>query len=53
MEKSMIIVGAGIAGLSAGCYARMNGFKTTILDMSGIQETGRDRRMDGILHQKI
>jgi phytoene dehydrogenase-like protein len=33
MEKSMIIVGAGIAGLSCGCYARMNGFKTTILEM--------------------
>lgn len=36
MEKSIIIVGAGIAGLSAGCYARMNGFKTTILEMHNI-----------------
>jgi len=36
MEKSMIIIGAGIAGLSAGCYARMNGFKTTILEMHNI-----------------
>jgi phytoene dehydrogenase-like protein len=36
MEKSIIIVGAGIAGLSAGCYARMNGFKTTILEMNNI-----------------
>lgn len=32
-EKSMIIVGAGIAGLSTGCYAQMNGFKTTIFEM--------------------
>lgn len=32
MEKSVIIVGAGMAGLSAGCYARMNGFKTTIFE---------------------
>lgn len=32
----MIIVGAGIAGLSAGCYARMNGFQTTILEMHDI-----------------
>lgn len=32
----MLIVGAGIAGLSAGCYARMNGFKTTILEMHNI-----------------
>jgi protoporphyrinogen oxidase len=36
MEKSMIIVGAGIAGISAGCYARMNGYKTTILEMHSI-----------------
>jgi phytoene dehydrogenase-like protein len=33
MEKSIIIVGAGIAGLSTGCYARMNGFKTTVFEM--------------------
>ena len=33
MEKSVVIVGAGIAGLSTGCYARMNGFKTTIYEM--------------------
>jgi len=32
MEKSIVIVGAGIAGLSTGCYARMNGFKTTIYE---------------------
>jgi len=36
MGKSIIIVGAGIAGLSAGCYARMNGYKTTILEMHNI-----------------
>lgn len=33
MEKSMVIVGAGAAGLSAGCYARMNGFQTTLFEM--------------------
>jgi len=32
-EKSVVIVGAGMAGLSAGCYARMNGYKATILEM--------------------
>jgi phytoene dehydrogenase-like protein len=32
-EKSIVIVGAGMAGLSAGCYARMNGYKATILEM--------------------
>ena len=31
--KSVIIIGAGIAGLSAGCYAGMNGFKTRIFEM--------------------
>jgi phytoene dehydrogenase-like protein len=36
MEKSVIIVGAGIAGLSAGCYSRMNGLKTTIFELHSI-----------------
>lgn len=36
MGKSMIIVGAGIAGLSAGCYARMNGYETAIFEMHTI-----------------
>jgi thioredoxin reductase len=29
-EKSVIIIGAGIAGLAAGCYARMNGYRARI-----------------------
>lgn len=33
MEKRIIIVGAGIAGLSAGFYARHNGFQTDIFEM--------------------
>ncbi len=32
-EKSVIIIGAGIAGLSTGCYARMNGYHTRIFEM--------------------
>lgn len=36
MDQSIIIVGAGIAGLSAGCYARMNGYKTTIYEMHSL-----------------
>lgn len=32
-RKSMIIIGAGIAGLSAGCYARMNGYRAQIFEM--------------------
>ena len=33
MQKRMVIIGAGIAGLSTGCYALMNGYKTTIFEM--------------------
>ncbi|KPK62016.1 hypothetical protein AMJ83_11775 [candidate division WOR_3 bacterium SM23_42] len=33
MQKSMIIVGAGISGLSTGLYAQMNGFKTSIFEL--------------------
>jgi phytoene dehydrogenase-like protein len=32
-DKSVMIVGAGIAGLSAGCYARMNGYRATVVEM--------------------
>lgn len=32
MTQRMVIVGAGIAGLAAGCYARMNGYKTVVLE---------------------
>jgi monoamine oxidase len=32
-EKSIITIGAGLAGLSAGCYAQMNGYKTQIFEM--------------------
>ena len=33
MQKSIIIIGAGIAGLSAGCYGQMNGYNTHIFEM--------------------
>lgn len=33
MTKSALIVGAGIGGLSAGCYALMNGYSVRILEM--------------------
>jgi thioredoxin reductase len=35
MEKSIIIIGGGLAGLSAGCYSRMNGYRTSIFEMHG------------------
>jgi phytoene desaturase len=31
-EKSVIIIGAGLAGLATGCYARMNGYRALILE---------------------
>jgi len=31
-KKSMIIIGAGLAGLATGCYARMNGYETEIFE---------------------
>ncbi len=33
---NILIIGAGIAGLSAGCYARMNGFDALILEQHTI-----------------
>jgi len=31
-ERHIVIVGGGLAGLSAGCYARAAGFRTTIVE---------------------
>ena len=33
MNKSIIIIGAGVAGLSAGCYGQMNGYQTRIFEL--------------------
>ena len=30
--KSIIIIGAGLAGLSTGCYAQMNGYRSHIFE---------------------
>jgi phytoene dehydrogenase-like protein len=32
MEKKIVIIGAGISGLSAGCYAAMNGYEVRIVE---------------------
>ncbi len=56
MGKSIIIVGAGIAGLTAGCYGRMNGYNTRIFEMHskpGGLCTAWERQgyvIDGCLH---
>jgi len=31
-DKSIVIIGAGLAGLSAGCYAQMNGYRSQIFE---------------------
>ena len=33
MEKSIIIIGGGLTGLAAGCYGRMNGYRTFVFEM--------------------
>jgi len=35
-EKSIIIIGAGLAGLSTGCYSQMNGYQTQIFEHHSI-----------------
>lgn len=32
-RETMLIIGAGLGGLSTGCYAQMNGYRTKILEM--------------------
>ena len=33
MKKTVLVIGAGIAGLSTGCYGQMNGYDTRIFEM--------------------
>ena len=40
MAKSIIIIGAGIAGLSAGCYCQMNGYNTRIFELDNARAGG-------------
>jgi phytoene dehydrogenase-like protein len=55
-EKSIVIIGAGIAGLAAGCYGQMNGYRTEILEMhdkpGGLCTawTRKGYTIDGCLH---
>ena len=56
MSKSIIIIGAGIAGLAAGCYGQMNGYRTQIFELHnqpGGLCTAWDRKgytFDGCIH---
>ena len=55
-EKSIIIIGAGVAGLTTGIYAQMNGYKTQVFEMGnkpGGLCTAWERKgyiIDGCLH---
>ena len=55
-EKSILIIGAGIAGLAAGCYGRMNGYRTLIVEHhtepGGVATAwqNRDYLIDGGIH---
>jgi phytoene dehydrogenase-like protein len=55
-KKSVIIIGAGFAGLAAGIYARMHGYSTHIYEMHDIPGglcTSWDRKgytFDGCIH---
>lgn len=33
MKKDVLIIGGGVAGLSAGIYGQLNGYNTEILEM--------------------
>jgi phytoene dehydrogenase-like protein len=55
-NKKVIIIGGGIAGLSAGCYLQMNGYDTEIFELHSIPGglcTGWKRKgytFDGCIH---
>lgn len=55
-RKSVIIIGAGLAGLSAGCYAQLNGYQSTIMEHhsepGGVAAAWRrkDYLIDGGIH---
>jgi len=56
MAKKVIIIGAGIAGVSAGCYLQMNGFETEIYEMHTLPGglctswKKKDYWIDGCIH---
>jgi phytoene dehydrogenase-like protein len=56
MTESVIIIGAGVAGLAAGCYAQMNGYQSQIFELHDIPGglcTAWERKgyvFDGCIH---
>jgi phytoene dehydrogenase-like protein len=56
LQKTILIIGGGIAGLAAGCYGQMNGFRTQVFEMHDLPGglcTAWERKgyvFDGCLH---
>ncbi len=56
MDQHVIVVGGGLAGLSAGCYARAAGFRTTVVEhnltLGGVCTAWKrgDYTVDGCIH---
>ena len=56
MKRHINIIGAGIAGLSAGCYLQMNGYETQIFELHHLPGglctawKRKDYTFDGCLH---
>jgi len=56
MQNRIIIIGAGMAGLSAGCYGQMNGFETQVFEShtlpGGVCTTWKRKgyKIDGCIH---
>ncbi len=55
-EKTIAIIGAGVSGLSAGCYGRMNGYQTRIFESHNLPGglctawTRQGYTIDGCIH---
>ncbi len=55
-EKTIAIIGAGVSGLSAGCYGRMNGYRTRIFESHNLPGglctawTRQGYTIDGCIH---
>lgn len=55
-QKTLLIIGAGVAGLAAGCYAQMNGWQSHIFELHNLPGglctawTRKGYTFDGCIH---